>query len=262
MVTMRSLGDDEGRERVQQRGLTGAGSARDDDVHARLDGGFEQFHHARRHAPCGPPGRRGISLSVRKTADGEQRAVHRQRRNDGVDARAVAQARVHHGRRFVDAAAHLATILSMMRSRCWSSRKADVGQFEQAAPLHVDLLVGVDQNVGDGGILQQRLQRPQAEHFVQHFVADLLFFERAEQRRLGVDQRDHRLAHFAAHALVVDGGQRFQVDLVHQLAVQGELQLLIFGLQRSLGLAAVLEQALFPTDLGRRRFGFKVWKHR
>ena len=50
----------------------------------------------------------GISLSVRETADGKQRAVHRQRRNDGVDARAVAQARVHHGRRFVDAAAHLA----------------------------------------------------------------------------------------------------------------------------------------------------------
>ncbi len=50
----------------------------------------------------------GISLSVRKTADGEQRPVHGQRRDDGVHARAVAQARVHHGRRFVDAPAHLA----------------------------------------------------------------------------------------------------------------------------------------------------------
>jgi hypothetical protein len=38
----------------------------------------------------------------------------------------------------------------------------------------------------------------------------------------------------AAHPLVVDGGQRFQVDLVHQLAVQGELQFLILGLQGGL----------------------------
>ena len=69
------------------------------------------------------------------------------------------------------------TILSMMRSRCWSSRKRHAGQFEQTLALDVDLLVGVDQNVGDGGILQQRLERPQAKDFVQHFIADLLLFD-------------------------------------------------------------------------------------
>ncbi len=85
-----------------------------------------------------------------------------------------------------------------------SVAEGDGGQFEQALALDVDLLVGVDQNVGDAGILQQRLERPEAEDFVQDFVADLLLFERAEQRRLGIDQRDQRLAHFAAHPLVVD----------------------------------------------------------
>ena len=101
------------------------------------------------------------------------------------------------------------------------------------------------------GILQQRLERPQAEDFVQHFVADLLLFERAEQRRLGVDQLNHRLAHFGAHALVVDGRQRLQVDLVQQLAVERELQFLIFRLQAGLLAARVLEQPLFPGQLAR-----------
>ena len=42
-----------------------------------------------------------------EAADAEARPVERQRRNDGVDARAVRQARVDDGLRFVDAAAHL-----------------------------------------------------------------------------------------------------------------------------------------------------------
>jgi hypothetical protein len=40
-----------------------------------------------------------------EAADGEQRPIHRQRRNDDVDARAVQQARIHHRRRLIDAAA-------------------------------------------------------------------------------------------------------------------------------------------------------------
>ena len=112
-----------------------------------------------------------------------------------------------------------------------SSRNVHAGQFEQALALDVDLLVAVDQNVGDGRVLQQRLERAQAEDLVQNLFGDLLLFERAEQRRLVVDQRDDRLAHFGAHALVVDGRQRFEVDLVQQLAVKRELQLLVFGLE-------------------------------
>ena len=90
---------------------------------------------------------------------------------------------------------------------------------------------------------------PRPKTSSRYLVADLLLFERAEQRRLGVDQLNHRLAHFGSHALVVDGGQRFQVDLVHQLAVQRELELLIFGLQVGLLAACVLQQPLFPGDL-------------
>ena len=44
-----------------------------------------------------------------EAADAEARSVQRQRRNDGVDARAIGQARVHDGLSFVDAPPHLRT---------------------------------------------------------------------------------------------------------------------------------------------------------
>ena len=80
------------------------------------------------------------------------------------------------------------------------------------------------------GILKKGLKRTETEYFVQNFIADLLLFERTEQGRLGIDKLNHRLAHFGANTLVVDGRQGFQVDLVHQLAMQRELELLIFRL--------------------------------
>ncbi len=142
----------------------------------------------------------------RKTADRQQRAVHRQRRNDGVDARAVAQPRVDHRIRFVHAPAHLRDDLVDDAQQVLGIAEGDGGQFQQPFALDIDLLVGVDQNVGNAGILQKRFQRPQAENLVQYLVADLLLFERTEQRRFRIDQRYERLPHFAAHSLVVDGG--------------------------------------------------------
>ena len=52
--------------------------------------------------------------------------------------------------------------------------KVTDGQLELAAALDVDLLVAVDQNVGDGRVLQQRLERPQPEDLVEHFGDDLV----------------------------------------------------------------------------------------
>ena len=147
------------------------------------------------------------------------------RRNDGVDPRPIDQPGVYHRRGLVDAASDLRTILSMMRIRCGSSRKV-TRDSSKSAPLDVDRLVAVHQNVGNSRVLEQGLERPQPEHLVQNLVANLLLLDGAQQRRLALHERDQRLAHFAANPLVVDGGQRLQVDLVEQLAVQREFQLL------------------------------------
>ncbi len=59
----------------------------------------------------------------------------------------------------------------------------------------------------------------------------------------------HGLPHFVVDTVVIDAGERFQVDALQQFAVQRELQLLVFGLD---GLAAggVAQQALRPIRAG------------
>jgi hypothetical protein len=109
--------------------------------------------------------------------------------------------------------------------------KTNIGQLEQAVAFYVDLLIAVDQNVGDGWVLQQRLERPQAKYLVEDLFGDLLAFERAKQRLFAVDEGDDGLPHLATNPLVVNGGERLEIDLLQQLAVQRELQLLVLGAQ-------------------------------
>ena len=92
----------------------------------------------------------------------------------------------------------------MIRSRCAFVVEADVGQLQQSLALHVDLMVAVDQNVGDGRVLQQRLERTQAEDLVQHLMADMLLLGRGQQVGLLLHHRQHRLPHFGANAVVID----------------------------------------------------------
>ena len=92
---------------------------------------------------------------------------------------------------------------------------------------------------------QQRLERPQAEHLVQHLVADLLLLGRGQEVRLVRHHRQHRLPHLAPYAVVVDAGQRVEVDPLQQLAVQREFQLLVFGLERH-RTRGIPQQALLP----------------
>ena len=93
---------DERGEHVEQRGLAGAGTARDEDVHLRPHRGIE---HGRDLA-----GQRAeadeVVDRVRRAgelSDRERRAVDRERRDDRVDTRAVLESRVDERRRLVDA---------------------------------------------------------------------------------------------------------------------------------------------------------------
>ena len=66
------------------------------------------------------------------------------------------------------------TIFWMMRSRCFSSLNRDGARFEHAVALDEHLIVAVDQDVGDRRILEQRLERPEAEQLVEHVADELL----------------------------------------------------------------------------------------
>ena len=82
-----------------------------------------------------------------EAADAEAGAVERQRRNDGVDARAVLQARVHDRLRFIDAAAHLRDDLFDDVQQVRVVLEAHRGLGELAVALDEYLVVAVDQDV-------------------------------------------------------------------------------------------------------------------
>ena len=164
---MRSRVGDERRQHVEQRRLAGAGAAADQDVQLRVHAVAQELEHVRRER-LEADEVLGLQAIGRESANREQGTVDGERRNDGVDARAVGQARVDHRRAVVDAAADAAhdavddahqvlVVLERRRHR-----------FELAAALDEHLLVGVDQDVADRLVAQQRLERAEAEHLVEH----------------------------------------------------------------------------------------------
>ena len=138
---------DEAGERVQHGGLAGAGSAGD-----QHGASCACTHAARKRSMPGVIGLVLQHLVLRdhvaaEAADAEARAIQRQRRNDGVDARAILQARVHDRLRFVDAAAHLRDDLLDDVQQVRVVLESDRGFGELAVALDEDLVVAVDQDV-------------------------------------------------------------------------------------------------------------------
>ena len=114
--------------------------------------------------------------------------VQRQRRDDGVDARAVLQARVDHRRRLVDAAAERRDdALDHAQHRAFAGERQRV-PLQPAGALDVDLVEAVDHDLGDAVVGQQLLERPEAERLVEHLLAQQSAVEFARNLRLQVVQ--------------------------------------------------------------------------
>ena len=96
------------------------------------------------------------------------RPVERQRRNDDVDARAVLQPGVDHRARLVDAAADGADDALDDLHQVLVVAEDDVGLLDPAVPLDEHLAGLVHQDVGDRRILEQQLERTEAEQLVEH----------------------------------------------------------------------------------------------
>ena len=109
-----------------------------------------------------------------ETADGHHRPDQRQRRDHGAHARAVGQAGVDDGRGIVDAAADVRNDAVDDHAHVRLVLEADVGLHQAPAALDVDVVVPVHQDVADGRILEQRLQRAQTEDLVEHLLDEPL----------------------------------------------------------------------------------------
>jgi hypothetical protein len=116
--------------------------------------------------------------------------------------------------------------------------------------------VAVDQDVVDGRVLQQGLDRPEAGHLVDDLVDEILQFLRVERDALGEhvlgDQRGNLPPHLALrHAL-----DRREIDLLDQAAVQANLgveQLVAQRRDRGRGLGIGFEPRQFLHRLQARR---------
>ena len=86
---------------------------------------------------------------------------------------------------------------SMICSRCSLSRNLTSRLLHLAAAFDVDLVRAVDQDVADRRVLEQHLQRPEAERLVEHLVDEPLALHAVEQRVFGVAQALDDQADFA-----------------------------------------------------------------
>ena len=156
--------------------------------------------------------------------DGQDRAVHGQRRDDRVDPRAIGQPRIDHRRGLVDSAAdagynppnHVEQVRVVLESH--------LGWIQLAFALDVNLARPVDQDVADGVVAQQRLQRAQAEDFVLHLFDQLRSIAVGYQTALLLQVIGDRGAQAAVHRGRVERLQLGDVNGLQQMFVNLALE--------------------------------------
>ncbi len=213
-------------EAIEQRRLAGAGAAGDQGIDPAAADDFEDFRaFGRNRAVFDELLERQLVLL--EFADGERRPVDRQRRHDGVDARAVRQARVADRRQFIDTAADLADDALADVQELLVVAEANAGFLDLAGDFDVDRARAVDHDVGDLVARQQRLERTVAEHVVADVVEQVLLLGDRHHDVLDRDDLVDDVADFFARGIGVELGQLRQIDRLDQRAEDRALDLVI-----------------------------------
>ena len=214
-------GRNEIRQRVEHRRLAGAGAARDQRRNLARNRGCENLRDRRPQASdFNEPVH--IENALGEFSNRYQRSIDGDRPDRNVDARAIAQPRIDHGRGFVDAppdrrddpiddAQEVRFILEM-----------DLGLLQLPEALDVAALMRVDENVGDRRVLQQRFERAIARHLGDDLIrenVELFLIERqAFAANVVADISSNLLCKFVRQLL-----QRRQIEFVDDALVQLQL---------------------------------------
>ena len=152
-----------------------------------------------------------------------QRPIDGDRPDRDIDARAVAQPRVDHGRGFVDAPSDRRDDPVDDAQEVRFVLEMDLGLLQLPEALDEAALMRVDENVGDRRVLQQGLERTIARHLGDDLIrenVELLLIERqAFAANVVADIGSHLLRQFVRRHLF----QRRQIELVDDALVQLEL---------------------------------------
>src|SRR6478752_5671875 len=202
---------------VQQRGLAGTGTARDQHVAADAADDLQDLRAFRRdRAELDQLVERQLVLL--ELTNGEARPVDRQRRHDGVDAGAVGEAGVADRRGFIDAPADLADDALADVEQLLVVAEADAGLLDLARDFDEHRAGAVDHDVGDVVARQQRLQRTIAGHAVADVVEQLFLLGNRHHDVLDRDDLVDDVADFLARGIGIEPRQLPQVDRFDQSA--------------------------------------------
>src|SRR6516164_2064914 len=91
--------------------------------------------------------------------------------------------------------------------------KGRIDFLQDSATLNKDMVLVVNQDVGDAGICQQRLQRPQTEDFIQEFGFDLCLFRKVQRHSLCDDDLTDHPCNGLPCLTRVDAGELLQIQL-------------------------------------------------
>ena len=147
-----------------------------------------------------------------EAAYGENGAIHGQRRYDHVDARAIGQTGVHHGRGFIDSAPHPGDDLVNDVHQVDIVFEYHLGLLQHPIAFDIDGLIGVHQNVVDRGVLQKRLQRTKAKNLIHHFAGQSIAFQGAERDLLLADELTNNTQHLLLGSFIRQQHQFVQVQ--------------------------------------------------
>ena len=177
---------DHRRQHVEHRRLAGARTAADEDVglapHARVDELCEL-----RCERADPDEVLDAEDVGGELPDGEGGAVERERRDDRVDTGTVGEPGVDHRRRFVDATADLGDDPVDHAVEVVRGEEARFGLVETPGAFDEDLLLAVDHDLGDLGVVEELLDRAEPEHVVGDGRDERHALLGAERDPLGLD---------------------------------------------------------------------------
>ena len=103
--------------------------------------------------------------------------------------------------------------------------EADIGFDHAAGALDVDVVEAVDHDVADGRVLEQRLQRTQAEDLIEDLLDQLLALGQGHGQRFVDDELLHHRADLPAHAVLVQVLELIRRQRVQELLVDLALDL-------------------------------------
>ena len=211
--------------------LTRTRAAGDEHVQATLDDSAQEFDDFGRERPVFDEifDRQGVGP---KPANRHRRPIESERRNDHVHARSIGEPRVDQRRGFVDSSPHGGYDLVDDAHQVSVVPEAGDRLLDLAAPFDEDVTATVDQDVRNRRILEQWLERAEAEDFVLNLLHEALSLLQRQQELLFFENLDRCGRDVRADPLLADGRNSTEVDHFEQSIVDPRLQILVQRISR------------------------------